>query len=212
MLLLVGCSVPVTPPAMVPPLEVVGTTPLATLPTADSSLAGRLAALAASWPDATVVRCPLEGRFVGHAMPVRVSLDRADEPPPLDYGVAEDTLFLAVPAGSGAANLRTADGGGTGRFSWPAGATVTCEHFRWTEGPVLLAGRVLPVPVGGARMDACGTGHPVALDGTFSVSLPRSALPCVLTVTAPGSPSLAVEVPRDRNQPDLVLRWAGAAR
>lgn len=165
---------------------------------------GRLAALRAAWPDAGIVRCPLEGRLRFSVMPLHVLLDQPGEPPPFDYAVVDDTLVLAVPPGAGAANLVTGDGAGLGRLGWTgveAGKEASCATFRWSEGPLKVPGEVRGAVQGGSAVRACGEGgtlFPVDERGRFTLVLTRSAEPCRLRLERAGRAGPWGEVRADR--------------
>lgn len=197
------------PPAPVPPADpgrIEAVDPAPTAPAAPSARdhAARVAETLRAWPEAAVVSCPLEGRLRFAVMPLHVHLDTPGDRAPFDYAVVEDTLVLAVPPGTGAANLSTGDAAGLGRLSWPAldaGEAGRCSAFRWTQGPLEVPGLVRGRVPRGAVVRACdaqGGVVPVQKNGGFTLVLSRSAAICRVRLEADGHVGPWQEVRADR--------------
>lgn len=166
--------------------------------------ADRVAETLRAHPDAAVVTCRLDGALKFAVMPLHVHLDRPGEPPPFDYAVVEDTLVVAVPPGSGGINLGTGDGAGFGRFGWPdvaPGGVVDCGKFVWTQGRLTVPGRVRGAHEVDLQVRACGAGggtFSVGRDGSFTLSIDRSAEFCPVRLESRGRTGPWKEIRADR--------------
>lgn len=204
-LVLVGRPAEVSAPT--PPQVRMESVELPAAPTAAPAakdLDARVAETLRAWPDRAVVTCPLEGRLRFAVMPLHVHLGTPGDPAPSDYAVVQDHLVLAVPPGSGAVNLSTGDGAGLGRLGWgevgPGEATV-CTGFRWTQGPLVVPGLVRGKVPDGAVVRACGEAGrltPVQKNGSFSLSLERSAAICTVRLEIGARAGRWQEVRADR--------------